>query len=150
MSKRPHVSWVRFSPRTGENLGASSIDMVAGLGIEGDRHAKPDRRNQVLLIEAETLKALGLGPGDVRENIATRGIQLMELSEGDLLQVGPQVELLISHPCEPCHKMDALRPGLRQELEGRRGMLAIVTVGGVVAPGDEIRRAASGAGAASA
>jgi MOSC domain-containing protein YiiM len=35
--------------------------------------------------------------------------------------------------------MDELRDGLRAELEGKRGMLARVVEGGVIAVGDEIR-----------
>jgi MOSC domain-containing protein YiiM len=40
--------------------------------------------------------------------------------------------------CDPCHKMDALREGLRAELDGRRGMLAVVVEDGDVAVGDEL------------
>ncbi len=40
--------------------------------------------------------------------------------------------------CDPCHKMDAIRPGLQQELVDRRGMLARVVTTGEVAAGDEI------------
>jgi MOSC domain-containing protein YiiM len=40
--------------------------------------------------------------------------------------------------CDPCRKMDALREGLRAELDGKRGMLARVVEGGEVAVGDEI------------
>ena len=144
MSRRPHVSWVRVSPTPGQNVGLSSLNMLPGLGVEGDRHAKANRRNQVLLIETETLDGLHLRAGDVRENIATCGIDLMALNEGDCLQIGSEVELLVSHPCAPCNKLDALRPGLQQELEGCRGMLAVVMVGGVVAPGDEIRKVLTG------
>jgi MOSC domain-containing protein YiiM len=34
--------------------------------------------------------------------------------------------------------MEALRPGLRERLEGKRGMLARVVEGGDVAVGDEL------------
>jgi MOSC domain-containing protein YiiM len=40
--------------------------------------------------------------------------------------------------CDPCHRMDELRQGLRAELQGKRGMLARVVEGGEVAVGDEI------------
>ncbi len=42
-------------------------------------------------------------------------------------------------PCEPCHKMDAIREGLRKKLDGRRGMLATVINGGPIKVGDSIR-----------
>jgi MOSC domain-containing protein YiiM len=132
------VAWVRISPQSGQSHDVASLNLVEGRGIEGDRHAKPNKRNQVLLIERETLEEFDLQPGDVRENIATRGVELMRLREGDRLRIGPDVELVASHACPPCGKMDALRDGLRQALEGRRGMLATVAGGGVITPGDAI------------
>ncbi len=39
---------------------------------------------------------------------------------------------------EPCERMEAIRPGLRQELKGRRGMLARIVEGGTVRVGDPI------------
>ena len=40
--------------------------------------------------------------------------------------------------CDPCSRMDEIRPGLQQELDGRRGMLARVVQSGEVAKNDEI------------
>ena len=138
MSLPPHVAWVRVSPRPGRNEEMSSLNLIEGLGIEGDRHARADKRNQVLVMDIETLDEFELRAGDIRENIATRGLSVAGLAEGDRLRLGVDAEVLISHPCAPCHKMDALRPGLQSEIKGRRGMLAVVTRGGVVLPGDVI------------
>jgi len=44
----------------------------------------------------------------------------------------------ITMVCDPCHRMDELRSGLRSLLDDRRGMLAHVAEGGEVALGDEI------------
>jgi MOSC domain-containing protein YiiM len=44
----------------------------------------------------------------------------------------------ITMVCDPCHRMDELRAGLRSQLDGRRGMLAHVVDGGEIALGDEI------------
>ena len=41
--------------------------------------------------------------------------------------------------CDPCHRMDELRDGLRSQLEDRRGMLAHVVDGGEITVGDEIQ-----------
>ena len=138
MSLPPHVDWVRVSPRPGRNEEMSSLNLIERLGIEGDRHARPEKRNQVLVMDVETLDQFELKAGDIRENIATRGLDVANLDEGDRLRFGVDAEVLISHPCAPCYKMDALRPGLQQELKGRRGMLAVVSRGGVVLPGDVI------------
>ncbi len=136
MSLPPHVAWVRASPKPGRNEEMSSVNLIEGLGIEGDRHARPEKRNQVLVMDVETLDRLQLRAGDIRENIATRGVDVADLAEGDRLRFGVDAEVLISHPCAPCYKMDVLRPGLQEELRGRRGMLGVVTRGGDVLPGD--------------
>ncbi len=139
MSLPPHVAWVRVSPRPGRNEEMSSLNLIEGLGIEGDRHARPEKRNQVLVMDVETLDHFELRAGDIRENIATRGLDVAGLVEGDRLRFGADAEVLISHPCAPCYKMDALRTGLQEALRGRRGMLGIVTRGGVVLPGDVVK-----------
>ncbi|MBI3111669.1 MAG: MOSC domain-containing protein [Ignavibacteriales bacterium] len=106
-------------------------------GLEGDLHALDESPRQVLLIEGETLDALGLPPGSVKENITTRNIALMSLSRNQLLMVGG-VRLQITSICKPCNRLEELRPGLRATLEGRRGMLARVVRGGVIRQGDAI------------
>ena len=117
-------------------------NFLAGTGIQGDRHstARPERRDyQVLLIEEETLEALDLTAGVVRENVTTSRIDLSSLEVGQRLALGDEVVLQISKPCAPCSRMDEVRPGLQKELEGRRGMLASVVQGGSVAMGDPVR-----------
>lgn len=115
---------------------------IAEQGIEGDRHstAMPERRDyQVLVMDQETLAMLGLAPGDVRENVTTKGLNLTGMLPGQKLALGREIILRLSKPCAPCSRMDELRPGLQQELEGRRGMLAVVERGGTVAVGDSAR-----------
>ncbi len=107
-------------------------------GLDGDRHAKPKSRRQVLLIEAEILDALGLEPGQVKENITTRGIALGSLPVNTRLLAGDSAELWITGPCAPCRRMDEIREGLQEELRGRRGVLAWVKRGGSIHLGDRI------------
>ena len=115
----------------------TSAKAIENLGLEGDRHAKADSKRQVLFIEAETLEKLGLRAGDVRENITTRGIALMELPLGTRLRIGAAIfELTVE--CEPCNLMDQLRPGLKETLQGQRGMLARVAQSGTLSVGDLI------------
>lgn len=118
-----------------------SASVIAGFGIEGDRHATGEglrKARQVLLMDEETLEAFGLARGDVRENITTSGLDPTFLQEGQRLALGGQVVLQITGPCAPCARMDEIRPGLREELEGRRGMLASVDRGGTIRAGDAI------------
>ena len=115
---------------------------VDGKGIEGDRHSttREERRGyQVLLIDEETLVSQALEPGVVRENVTTTGVALAGLPAGARVALGDQVVLQISKECAPCSRMDEIRPGLREELEGRRGMLASVEQGGSVRLGDAVR-----------
>jgi MOSC domain-containing protein YiiM len=46
----------------------------------------------------------------------------------------------VSMVCHPCDQMEKIRPGLRRELYGRRGMLCRVLEGGVIRRGDAIER----------
>jgi MOSC domain-containing protein YiiM len=133
------ITSVQICP--GHGLPMRPVDpgvFVADLGLEGCRHAKPQSRRQVLLIEEETLAALGLEPTVVKENVTTRGIDLTSLSADTRLLLGDDVELWVTGPCHPCGLMDEIRDGLQNELRGRRGMLAWVKRGGRVRIGDRI------------
>ena len=113
--------------------------LITNLGFSGDRHALPDSSRQVLLIEKETLDSLGLDPGIVKENITTKGIELMKLHSKERLFLGADVVLEITKACSPCSRMEEIRPGLQQQLASRRGILARVVEGGMVRHGDLIR-----------
>jgi len=116
-----------------------SAEVVEGLGLRGDRHAIAESNRQVLLIEEETLRDLKLSPGQVKENITTRGIRLMDLEQGQRIQVGDKAVLEVTKPCTPCGRMDEIRTGLQSQLAGRRGILARAFRGGFVKVGDTIR-----------
>ena len=90
-------------------------------------------------MDEEPLEAFGLSHGDVRENVTTSGIDLGSLSDRQRLALGDEVLLDITEHCTPCARIDELRPGLRTEIVGRRGMLATVARGGAVKVGDSIR-----------
>jgi MOSC domain-containing protein YiiM len=136
----PQATVVNLQLCPGNRLPMESVTAakaIKNLGLAGDRHAKADSKRQVLLIEAETLEKLSLRAGDVRENITTRGIALMELPLGTRLRIGEALfELTVE--CEPCNLMDQLRPGLKETLQGQRGMLACVAQSGTLSVGDPI------------
>ncbi|MCI0439325.1 MAG: MOSC domain-containing protein [Chloroflexi bacterium] len=119
-----------------------SANAVAGFGIEGDRHATSEgvrTARQVLLMDEETLATFKLSRADVRENVTTSGIELHSLKRGQQLALGDEVVLRITGHCAPCSRMDEIRPGLQQALEGHRGMLATVVRGGTIKVGDAVR-----------
>jgi MOSC domain-containing protein YiiM len=119
---------------------------LADLGLEGCKHAVAGSRRQVLLMDEETLDDLNLEPAILKENVTTRDIDLAALPAETRLRLGSDVELWITGPCDPCHLMDQIRAGLKEELRGRRGVLAWVKKGGTVKVGDRIEAHPPGTG----
>ena len=115
-----------------------SATVIEGLGIEGDKHASAASKRQVLLADKEALDAVGVLPGTIKENITVEGVDVMQLPSGSLVRLGRSVVLEITAVCEPCFRMDEIRDGLKQELEGKRGMVSRVVRGGVINVGDPI------------
>ena len=108
-------------------------------GLEGCAHAQPGGKRQVLLVDSETLDAMSLPPGIIRENITTEGLNVNSLAAGQQLRVGA-ARLEVSAVCTPCDQLEKVRPGLRKELWGRRGMLCRVIEGGTIRRGDPIEK----------
>ncbi|GAA3836988.1 MOSC domain-containing protein [Streptomyces chiangmaiensis] len=142
-----------------------SIRLLAGLGVEGDVHAgvtvkhrsrvaqdptQPNLR-QVHLIHEELFDEVGeagfkVAPGELGENITTRGIDLLGLPVGTLLRIGVAV-LEVTGLRNPCLQIDTFQDGLLKQVVGRdgagnlvrkAGIMTIVREGGVVRPGDTI------------
>lgn len=144
------------------------VRLIAGEGVEGDAHRgattqhlylkrkDPTKPNlaQVHLFAAERLDelaALGfvLTPGEIGENILTRGLDLHTLPLGTRLQLGAEALIAITGERTPCSQIDKHRTGLQQHLWGprdadrqklrRAGVMAVVLTGGVVTADDMIR-----------
>ena len=154
---------------TGHNFtkpNVDSIELIAGLGVKGDAHLgetvqhlvrvreDPTRPNmrQVHLIHGELhdeLKQQGfsLGPGDIGENITTRGVDLLSLPRGTQLHVGGDAVVELTGLRTPCKQIERFQPGLlaavSQDANGnvffKSGVMGIVLNGGVVKAGDAIR-----------
>lgn len=115
------------------------IRAVEDSGFEGCERARTAGPRQILLMDSETLELMDLPPGIIRENITTRGINVNGLSVGQRLRVGA-AQLQVTVVCTPCDLLEKIRPGLRRELRGRRGMLCRVIAGGMIRRGDNIER----------
>ena len=64
-------------------------------------------------------------------------IELVKFA-GHQVQIGTSI-LIFYEPRKPCHKMDALEPGLRERMENcRQGMMAQVVRSGTIRVGDAI------------
>jgi len=113
--------------------------ILADFGLEGCAHAQPGGNRQILLVDRETLEAMELVPGLLRENITTDGLNVNSLKIVQQLRLG-EARLEVTMICTPCNQMERLRPGLRKELWGRRGMLCRVLEGGILRPGDPIEK----------
>lgn len=147
-------------------LSVMQITLVEGLGVAGDAHfgatvqhrsrvardpTLPNLR-QVHLLHAELfdeVRAAGFSvrPGDLGENITTSGIDLLGLSEGALLKIGPHAVVQITGLRNPCSQIDAFQKGLMAATLGRdadgrllrkAGVMGVVLRGGDVAAGDTI------------
>lgn len=144
-----------------------SIRLLQGLGVEGDAHAgrtvkhrsrvardpaQPNLR-QVHLVHAELhdeLAAAGFRvlPGDIGENVTTRGVDLLALPTGTRLHLGATAVVEVTGLRNPCAQLDNFQPGLtaavldRDEhgaLVRKAGVMGIVLAGGPVHPGDAVR-----------
>jgi len=113
--------------------------ILADFGLEGCAHAQPGGNRQILLVDRETLEAMELVPGLLRENITTDGLNVNSLKIVQQLRLG-EARLEVTMICTPCNQMERIRPGLRKELWGRRGMLCRVLEGGILRPGDPIEK----------
>ncbi|MFB9706924.1 MOSC domain-containing protein [Streptosporangium nondiastaticum] len=142
------------------------IRLLAGLGVEGDAHlgvtvrhrsrvardpSQPNLR-QVHLIHAELheeLRAAGfsVGPGELGENVTTRGVDLLGLPAGALLRLGGEAVVRVTGLRNPCAQIEAFRSGLLARVVGRdeegrvvrrAGVMGVVVAGGAVRAGDRV------------
>ena len=143
-----------------------SLTLFAGLGVAGDAHAgrtvqhlsrmeqNPNQPNlrQVHLIHAELFDELAgqgfaIEPGQMGENVTTRGIDLLGLSAGTRLRLGGAAVIEITGLRNPCRQLNGLATGLMAatldrdangELVRKAGVMAVVVTGGEIVVGDAI------------
>ena len=148
-------------------VNALAIRLLAGLGVEGDAHLgekvqhiyhiskDPTRPNlcQVHLMHEELFddlrdKNFVVRPGQMGENITTRGIDLLALPTGTRLHLGASAIVEVTGLRNPCVQIDRFQKGLMTatldkaadgSLIRKAGIMSIVLAGGDVRPGDTIR-----------
>jgi MOSC domain-containing protein YiiM len=129
--------WTSPARNSGRMDGHDRVRAIADHGLEGCAHARPGGKRQVLFASSDHLEAVGVEAGRIRENFTVSGGDVHAWPVGQRVRAGSAV-FEITMVCDPCERMDAIRPGLRAELEGRRGMLARVVEQGDVTVGDGI------------
>jgi alkylated DNA nucleotide flippase Atl1 len=132
------VSVFRRPQRDAEPEESRQIFLRAGLGIDGDCHARSTSPRQVLLVATGTYARFDIAPCSLRENILIN-VDELKLSSGDLLLIGHDVALRVCFKCEPCARLNRFRDKLSRDIKGSRGYLARVVRSGLVHPGDGIK-----------
>lgn len=144
-----------------------SIRLLKGLGVDGDAHmgetvkhrsrvakdpTQPNLR-QIHLLHEELFDELQardfvVRPGEMGENVTTRGIDLLELPTGTRLHLGESAIVEVTGLRNPCVQIDRFQQGLLAatldrdaggNLVRKAGVMAIVLAGGDVRPGDAIK-----------
>lgn len=157
----------RSGGHTFSKTSVTEVELAAGLGVVGDAHngatvrhrsrvrvdpTQPNLR-QVHLIHAELFdlvahKGIVVEPGQMGENLTSTGVDLLRLPVGSMLKVGATALLAVTGLRNPCGQLNGLADGLLDAVTDRAddgslirlaGVMAVVVLGGVVRPGDEIR-----------
>jgi hypothetical protein len=145
---------VSVSARKGHGLGKSVslfISLIEGQGVAGDAHCGvtmkhrsraaqfPDMPNtrQVHLIGNELLDELAgngfrVSPGELGENILTRGVDLAALPTGTVLAFPSGAVVRLTGLRNPCRQLERHTPGLMNALIERAANGTLVRKGGVM------------------
>jgi MOSC domain-containing protein YiiM len=156
----------RSAKHTLVKANESSIRLLTGLGVDGDAHfgttvkhrsraardpTQPNLR-QVHLIHAELHEELAeagfvVSPGQMGENVTTRGVDLLGLPAGTRLRLGETAIVEVTGLRNPCAQLDRIQRGLMAatldrddngNLIRKAGIMSIVVAAGEVRPGDPI------------
>ena len=143
------------------------IELVIGVGVHNDAHAgvtvqhrsrvradptQPNLR-QVHLIHAELHDELcnrgfDVGPGQMGENVTTRGLDLLKLPRGTRLHIGANAIIEVTGLRNPCCQLNDFQLGLltavldrdeHGQLLRKAGIMGVVVAGGPVRPHDRVR-----------
>jgi hypothetical protein len=133
--------------RTTQHLYLKRKNAAAAQPLPGPSLRRRDARR------ARRQRLPPLQPGDLGENLLTRGLDLLHLPLGTQLTIGSDPAaapiLEVTGLRTPCSQIDTFRPGLQQHLWGprdasgqrprRAGIMATVQRGGLIHPNDPIQ-----------
>ena len=145
----------------------SEITLIEGIGVQGDAHSgttvkhrsrvakdptQPNLR-QIHLIHSELFdevaaQGLSVVPGEMGENITTRGLDLLAMPQGTRLHLGAEAVIEVTGLRNPCSQIENFQSGLLKacldkdedgNLIRKSGVMSIVIQGGVVSQDDTIK-----------
>jgi len=160
------LSVSKSSSHTFNKYNTDSINLIEDLGVEGDAHSgktvkhrsrvakDPSQPNlrQVHLIHTELFEELSekgfkVAPGQMGENITTKGIDLLSIPTNTILFIGQHAKIKITGLRNPCHQINSIQEGLMNavidkdedgNLIRKSGVMGVVLNGGKISPNDKI------------
>ena len=131
MSAATVISVASDSGHNFSKITKPAITLIAGLGVKGDAHSgvtvkhrsrvardptQPNLR-QVHLIHSELFdevagQGLEVYPGQMGENITTRGLDLLAMPQGTRLHLGADAVIEITGLRNPCSQIEKFQSGL--------------------------------------
>ena len=159
------IALSKSGSHTFNKYNCDHLNLLTGLGVEGDAHmgktvkhrsrvkkdpTTPNLR-QVHLMHTELFEELSekgftVHPGEMGENITTRGIDLLNLPKNTVLKIGAS-EIVITGLRNPCSQLESIQTGLMKavldtneqgEIIRKAGIMGVVQAGGEIAKGDTI------------
>jgi MOSC domain-containing protein YiiM len=139
-------------------IAVTEVQALPGYGLIGDRRAAQEhmtassRKREITLIQAEHLPMIaswcGLAavtPVQLRRNLVISGVNLTAMRSPFpnlplYWQIGEQVQLEITGPCDPCSRMELdLGEGAYNAMRGHGGMTARLVTAGWIRVGDRVQ-----------
>ena len=102
---------------------------------------------QAELFDELTEKGFAIEPGEMGENVTTRGVDLLGMPTGALLKIGESGVIEVTGLRSPCVQINQFKAGLLPQMVGKdaagevvrkAGIMGIVIVGGAVRAGNAI------------
>lgn len=125
-------------PGSAAPQAVEGLTLVAGAGIDGDRHRDPASPRQLLLASSATYADFALAPHALRENLLL-DTPIDALPSGTVLQIGEVAQVRLMFACEACGRLDLHGAHVAARIGARRGVLARVVQSGVIRTGDTVR-----------
>ncbi len=135
---------INISEKKGQKKKQVGLANINENGIEGDGHSG-DWHRQVSLLSFESIqdvisKGVKVKPGDFAENITVEGVDLKNLTIGDVLVIENEdkVKLSVTQIGKECHKPCNIYYSLGSCIMPEEGIFCKVLVPGKIKVGDSI------------